>query len=78
MVPDVLANAGGVTVSYFEWLQNMKDESWDLEKVRGKLKKKMVKAFEEVWKIHENKKIDLRTAAYVLALQRLAKKSSAV
>ena len=78
VVPDVLANAGGVTVSYFEWLQNMKDESWDLEKVRGKLKKKMVKAFEEVWKIHENKKIDLRTAAYVLALQRLAKKSSAV
>lgn len=75
VVPDVLASAGGVTVSYFEWLQNMQNESWELEAVREKLKEKMVTAFDQVWKIHEDKKLSLRTAAYVLALQRLLEKS---
>lgn len=75
VVPDVLANAGGVTVSYFEWYQNMHGEKWELEKVRTKLKEYMTRAMAEVWSIHQHKNISLRMASYVLALQRLKAKA---
>ncbi|MBI4034914.1 MAG: Glu/Leu/Phe/Val dehydrogenase [Candidatus Chisholmbacteria bacterium] len=78
-VPDILVNAGGVTVSYFEWQQNLSGQQWGKEKVFGELKQIMEKAFEEVWGVYSDKrqvtsnKITMRMAAYMVAIDRVVK-----
>jgi glutamate dehydrogenase (NAD(P)+) len=73
IIPDILANAGGVTVSYFEWAQNIQQFSWELDRVTTELEKVMVRAYAEVRKIAKAKGIDLRTAAFVLGIQRVGR-----
>ena len=73
VVPDILTNAGGVTVSYFEWVQNMENTHWTEEEVNKKLHKKMTKAAVEVWDASRKYKTSLRIGAFVVALGRILK-----
>ncbi|MEZ6136474.1 MAG: Glu/Leu/Phe/Val dehydrogenase dimerization domain-containing protein [Pirellulaceae bacterium] len=71
ILPDILANAGGVTVSYFEWVQNRQHYRWSLDRVRQELDHTLSDAFEQVWQESISRDIDLRTAAFALAIQRV-------
>ncbi|MFL6651280.1 MAG: Glu/Leu/Phe/Val dehydrogenase, partial [Sulfurifustaceae bacterium] len=71
VVPDVLANAGGVTVSYFEWVQDISSFFWSEAEINLRLERIMSEAFEAVWQVAERKNIPLRTAAYVVACHRV-------
>ncbi len=73
VIPDILANAGGVATSYFEWYQNMNNEKWKKEAVLTKLKEKMIAATNEVFDTHKKEHVTLREAAYMLALKRIEK-----
>jgi len=71
VVPDVLANSGGVTVSYFEWYQNMHQEKWEKDRVFNELGKLILPSFEDIWNMAKEKNVMLRTSAFALALKRL-------
>ena len=73
VLPDVLTSAGGMVVSYFEWVQDVQSFFWSEEQVNAKLRDTMVRSFQQVWDIAQERKLPMRTAAYALAIGRIAK-----
>src|SRR4051812_47966945 len=72
VLPDILANGGGVVVSYFEWVQGLQEYFWREDEVNAKLKEIVDKAFAETWHVHESRDLPMRLAAYGLAVERVA------
>ncbi|KKN09970.1 hypothetical protein LCGC14_1041350, partial [marine sediment metagenome] len=73
VIPDILANAGGVCVSYFEYVQDIRAYFWDLERINRELKRILLEAFNEVYEVSNKRGLSLRTAAYTIAVSRVAK-----
>jgi len=73
VVPDIIANAGGVIVSYFEWIQSLTRERWSLSQVREGLKQRLLKTFDEVYKLSREKEVSMRDAAYIIAIERVVR-----
>ena len=76
VVPDILANAGGVIVSYFEWVQNLQNFRWPLEQIQREEEKRLVDAFAKIYELSQRKTISLRTAAFMLAISRVGRAGS--
>jgi glutamate dehydrogenase/leucine dehydrogenase len=77
MIPDILCNAGGVTVSYFEWVQDLNRDFWNIGHVNEKLREIMTVSFASTLEMSQREQVNMRTAAYLLAVQRVADATSA-